>query len=87
MDKKYMLIAICNRIAELEKQYRKYFDQETGPSKTYYGAACMRSRIKKELETLKLIQYLLMYCPDTMEIDSAELTAVFDRLVEPRRHK
>ena len=87
MDKEYMLTAIRGRITELEVQYRKYFDQETGPSKTYYGAACMRSRVKKELDTLKLIQYLLLYCPNTMEIESAELTAVFDRLVEPRRHK
>jgi hypothetical protein len=85
MNKEYMLTLIRERIEQLEVIYRKYFDTENGPSKSYRGSACMRSRTKKDLGTLKLLEYLLMYCPDSMEIESEEITKAFDRLVEPRR--
>lgn len=87
MNKEYMLSVIKERIKALESEYRKYFDLDNGPSKSYSGAACIRSRIKKDLGVLKLIEYLLVYCPDTMEIVNDELCNVFDRLVEPRRLK
>lgn len=82
-----MLEMLRQRIKILEINYRKYFDTDIGPSKSKSGAACMRSRIKKDLEVLKLIEYLLMYCPDTMSIDSSSICAAFDKLVEPRELK
>lgn len=87
MDKEYMLSMVKVRIAELESIYRGYFDTDKGPSKTYMGSACLRSRTLKDINTLKLIEYLLMYCPDTMIIDDPTITAAFDRLAEPRRLK
>ena len=41
-----MLEMLQQRIKMLEINYRKYFDTDTGPSKSKSGAACMRSRIK-----------------------------------------
>lgn len=87
MNKEYMLTLIRERIKQLEITYRSYFDTDNGPSKSYHGSACMRSRTLKDMNTLKLIEYLLMYCPDTMEIVSEELIKAFDRLTEPRRLK
>lgn len=84
MNKDYLLTQIRARIEQVEVEYRKYFDLENGPSKSYSGAACSRSRLKKDLGTLRLLEYLIIRCPDTMElIDS--LVEAFDRLVEPRK--
>ena len=85
MNKEYMLALIRDRIKELEKIYRDYFDTDNGPSKSHSGSACLRSRTLKDMGTLKLIEYLLVYCPDSMEIVSEDITKAFDRLVEPRR--
>ena len=87
MNKEYMLALTRERIAQLEAKYREYFDLDNGPSKSYSGASCIRSRIKKDLGTLKLIEYLLVYCPDSMSIESDDITQAFDRLTEPRRLK
>lgn len=84
MDKEYMLQTIKIRIKELEKKYREYFSTDNGPSSSKSGAACMRSRIKKDLDVLKLLEALLMYCPATMVIDNENLERVFNRLTEPR---
>lgn len=86
MNKAYMLEMVRQRIKILEAKYREYFDTN-GPSKSISGAACIRSRIKKDLGVLQLLEYLLLYCPDTMEIDNSNLCAAFDRLVEPRELK
>ena len=80
-----MITQLKLRISELESEYRKYFDLDSGPSKSYSGAACMRSRIKQKLNTCHLLLYLLMYVPDTMLIDNKDLCDTFDRLTEPRR--
>lgn len=88
MNKQYLLAAIRQRIAQVESEYRKYFDLENGPSKSYSGASCMRSRLKKDLGTLRLLEYLVLRCPDDMTLpDNDELVKAFDRLVEPRRLK
>lgn len=87
MNKKYLLELVQARIKQLQDEYRSYFDLENGPCKSYSGAACMRSRCKKDLGTLQLLEYLLMYCPDNMEIESQDICDAFDRLVEPRRLK
>lgn len=87
MNKEYMLALIRERIEQLEAKYRSYFDLDNGPSKTYYGSACLRSRTKKDIDTLKLLEYLLMYCPNTMIIENENLIKAFDRLTEPRRKK
>lgn len=87
MNKSYMLEIIRQRIHELQAKYREYFDLDNGPSKSYSGAACSRSRIKKDLGTLQLLEYLLVLCPDTMLIDDQEICDTFDRLTAPRRLK
>lgn len=84
MDKDYMLGAVNERIGVLEARYREYFDTDTGPSRTYMGAACSRSRVRKDLGTLRLIGYLLAYCPDSMEVDSEDIIRAFDRLTDTR---
>lgn len=85
MNKEFMLAQVRYRIKQLESEYRQYFDTDNGPSTSKSGAACIRSRITKDLGTLHLIEYLLMYCPDTMLIDSDDICKAFDRLTEPRK--
>lgn len=82
MDKQYMLSMLSQRIEELEALYRGYFDFT---SYTYGSAASMRSRIKKQLYQARLLEYLIMRCPDTMTIEDKDLCQAFDMLVEPRR--
>ena len=84
MNKDDMLALIRIRISELESEYRKYFDTDNGPSKSYSGSACLRSRVKKDLGTLKLLEYLILRCADSV-ILNIENEAAFNRLVEPRR--
>lgn len=86
MDREYMLQMIDERSSELEKRYREYFDTHSGPSKSKSGAAVMRSRIKKDLDLLSLLEYMLACLPDTFGIDDGVLINAFDRLVEPRRN-
>lgn len=87
MSKKYMIEATNFRIKELEKEYRKYFDTDNGPSRSLSGAACIRSRIKKDLGILRLLDYLLKFCPENMQVTDAEMMQVFDRYTEPRKLK
>lgn len=84
MNKEYMLAKVRQRLEEQMINYRNLCNG-TGRSKTYAGSAVNRSKVKKEIQLLQLLEYLLMYCPDTMMIDNQELTDGFDRLVEPRR--
>lgn len=87
MNKEYMLRLIKERIAQLEKKYREYCNIDSGPSRTYSGSACMRSRVKKDISTLKLLECILFYCPDSMSVNNPDAEEAFDRLVEPRRLK
>lgn len=87
MNKEFMLAQVRYRIKELEQQYRSYFDTDGGPSTSVSGAACMRSRVTKDLGTLHLIEYLLINCPDSLSIDSESICKAFDRLTEPRKLK
>ena len=84
MNKEYMLRVLSYVIPEMEAKYRSLFDT-SGSSKSKAGAAVNRSKRKKLLDIAKLIEYLLRYCPDTMEITDADLCRAFDRLTEPRR--
>ena len=86
MNKEDMLALIRIRIEELESEYRKYFDTENGPSKSYSGSACLRSRVKKDLGTLKLLEYLILRCDGSVTLNE-ENEPAFNRLVEPRRLK
>lgn len=86
MNKEYLLSVIKQRIKQVESEYRKYFDLENGPSKSYSGAACMRSRLKKDLGTLRLLEHIITNCKD-ITLDDDDLCNAFDRLVEPRRLK
>lgn len=84
MDKEYMLETLRRVIPEMEAKYRSLFSTD-GSSKSIKGAAVNRSKRKKLLDLAKLIEYLLMYCPDNMEITNPDLCNAFDRLTEPRR--
>lgn len=86
MDKQYMLDMIRVRMDEVEKKYRACFDTD-GPSKSKAGAAVNRARCMKELRVLRLLEYLVMRCPDTLTMDNADLCAAFDQLTEPSRRK
>ena len=77
MNKEYMLKEIRTLIAELQKQYRSYFSNENN---TVGSNASQRSRTKRALDRSKLIEYLLMYCPDTMVIDDQDICDAFDKL-------
>ena len=77
MDKEFMLAEIKALITELEKQYRSYFSNETH---TVGSNASQRSRTKRALDRAKLIEYLLMYCPDSMVIENQDLCDAFDKL-------
>ena len=77
-----MLAVLKQRIEELEKKYRSYFNVA---GQSYSGAACMRSRVKKDLGTCKLLEAILLQAPDSLVLNSTELEDTFNRLVEPRR--
>lgn len=81
MNKEWMLQICRQRIKELQQKYRLYFDS-TGPSKSLSGQACLRSRIMKDIRTLKLLEYLLSYCPDSMLIEDQEICGAFDKLTK-----
>lgn len=83
MTKNDMEQLVNYRITELRHLYREYFD--TTRSKSSGGATTMRSRTKKELDTLLLIQWLLQQCSNINLPDYLE--AGFNRLVEPRKLK
>lgn len=82
MDRRWMLQVLKERIAELERKYRSYFD---APGQSYSGAACMRSRVKKDLGVCKLLEAILLQASDSLVLNSTELEDTFNRLVEPRR--
>lgn len=82
MNKDYMLMMIKDRLKELEKKYRMYFDTDTGPSKSKSGAACIRSRINKQILTLRLLEHIVLRCPGNLTIDSDDLIKAFMKLVE-----
>jgi hypothetical protein len=77
MNKEYMLKEIRTLIVELQKQYRSYFNNENN---TVGSNASQRSRTERALGRAKLIEYLLMYCPDTMVIDDQDICDAFDKL-------
>lgn len=81
-----MLEAVRRRIGQLEDLYRGYCNGKSsaGVNLTYGGAATLRSNTKRDLGLLHLMEYLLLYCPDTIIIDDADVQKVFDRLTEPR---
>ena len=76
-----MLQMLKIRIEELEKKYRMYFDTDSGPSKSKSGAACIRSRIKKQLGVLKLLEHIILRS-SIVTIDNDDLCAAFMKLVE-----
>lgn len=80
MNKQWMLEQIAVRLAELTKTYNSYCSTATGPSKSASGAACMRSRIKKDKDALKLIRTLLEHCSDDVIITDPEQIKAFNRL-------
>lgn len=86
MNKKYMLEVLRQRMHDVESKYRACFDTD-GPSKSKAGAAVNRARCLKELRVLRLLEYFILRCPDTLTMDNADLCTAFDQLTEPSRRK
>lgn len=84
MDRDWMLAQLRIAIPEMETKYRSLFDT-SGSSKSIKGAAVNRSKRKRLLDLAKLIEYLLLRCPDNITVDNPDMCHAFDRLVEPRR--
>ncbi len=71
---------LTKKAKDLEQRYRLYFDTD-GPSKSAAGAAVMRARIKKDLDIVKLVLYLLESCPDDFYIRDADIMDILDKVI------
>ena len=85
MDKEYMLITVRRRIKELLKEYEAACNDKTvdGRSLSSNGAGTKRSRLKRDIQLLTLIEQLLI-SSKAVYIDDSDAIDGFDRLVEPR---
>lgn len=85
MDKEYMLVTVRRRIKELLKEYEAACNDKTvdGRSLSSNGAGTKRSRLKRDIQLLTLIEQLLI-SSKAVYIDDSDAIDGFDRLVEPR---
>lgn len=85
MDKEYMLVTVKRRIKELLKEYEAACNDKTvdGRSLSSNGAGTKRSRLKRDIQLLTLIEQLLI-SSKAVYIDDSDAIDGFDRLVEPR---
>lgn len=85
MDKEYMLVTVRRRIKELLKEYEAACNDKTvdGRSLSSNGAGTKRSRLKRDIQLLTLIE-LLLISSKAVYIDDSDAIDGFDRLVEPR---
>lgn len=62
MNREFMLAAVRERIKELYDRYMYAIDNETctGKQISKMGGACLRSRLKKDICCLKLVEELLV---------------------------
>lgn len=83
MNKEFMLASVKHRLKELEQNYALACDNVTrsGRRLTKSGGACYRSRLKRDICTLKLVRELLASCTAEyiMDVDAAD---GFDRLIK-----
>ena len=88
MDKEYMLITVRKRIKELTAAYEAACDDKTvdGRSLSSNGAGTKRSRLKRDIQLLILIEQLLL-TSRAVFIEDEDAIDGFDRLVEPRTSK
>lgn len=85
MDKEYMLVTVRRRIKELLKEYEAACNDKTvdGRSLSSNGAGTKRSRLKRDIQLLTLIEQLLI-SSKAVYINDSDAIDGFDRLVEPR---
>lgn len=80
-----MLVTVKRRIKELLKEYEAACNDKTvdGRSLSSNGAGTKRSRLKRDIQLLTLIEQLLI-SSKAVYIDDSDAIDGFDRLVEPR---
>ena len=84
MDKEYMIYALRQRKAVLRKRYYlacRNKDQYEKPI-AESTAKVLRARIKRDIQLLILIEYLLIGC-SSMYIEDEDAIDGFHKLVEP----
>lgn len=83
-DKDYMLEELAYRIEYLKEAYKAYAQGHNirGDPVTRSGAACLRSRVKKDICTLSLVKEILEQCTDDIVIEDPDSLLGFDRLVK-----
>lgn len=85
MDKRYMLLMIDKRIAVLQQRYQDTINNRDGDSIAVQNTR--RANIKRDLQVLKLLRYLLLATP-AIYIEDDDAIDGFDKLVTPvERHR
>ena len=84
MDKEYMLALVKYRLSVLQARYKKacVCKDEKGNVITAGAAAAIRTQSKRDIQLLKLIEWLLSFSRD-FTIEDEEAIDGFHRLVQP----
>lgn len=84
MNKDYMLRMVQQRLTVLRTQYRNACNGKTltGKDASYMGAAVLRSRLKKEICIITLLEELLLTADDDLYIDNEDAELGFDKLMK-----
>ena len=85
MDKDYMLVLVRERIEQLQQRYKlaARCRDDNGELITNGAAAAIRTQCKRDLQILKVIEQLLLYCSSSLYLDDEDIIAGFHRLCEP----
>lgn len=83
MKKDYMLSLIEARLAELLIKYKEACNNKSidGRQFTQSGAACTRSRLKRDICLLKLV-YRLLNAAGDIELNDLDAISGFEKLVK-----
>lgn len=90
MNKQTMLSGISRRLTELEGAYASACEgkSDTGSAYTRNSAAVARSRLKRDIQILLLMQEIVVGIRDNYEINDDDALEGYERLVSPSKaHK
>lgn len=90
MNKQAMLSGVSRRLTELEGAYASACEgkSDAGNMYTKNSAAVSRSRLKRDIQILMLIQELAVGVRDGYEINDDDALEGYERLVSPSKaHK